>query len=52
MQDYSGHQRRVTQHKIRLGRDADAVFRRKWPPSESRGRGAATERTRAPDDTW
>ena len=35
MQDYSGHQRRVTQHKIRLGRDADAAVRR-WAPSESR----------------
>ena len=47
MQDYSGHQRRVTQHKIRLGRDADAAVRRWAPFRIACGRAAATERTRS-----
>ena len=51
MQDYSGHQRRVTQHKIRLGRDADAAVRR-WAPSESRVDAPPPQNGRAPDDTW
>ena len=41
MQDYSGHQRRVTQHKIRLGRDADAGRRADLAALEAVVRGVA-----------
>ena len=45
-------QRLVTQHKIRLGRDADAAVRRSGPLPESRVDAPPPQNGRAPDDTW